>query len=58
MLWIVKGLYCGLQALWGPYTDKETTDEVAKRVDGIIEPWENKGNYKLINTQSTASTPG
>ena len=42
MLWIVRGLYCGLPAIWGAYADKETADEVALRVDGIVELWENK----------------
>ena len=42
MLWIVKGEWNGFPAIWGAYTDKETAEEVARRVDGTVEPWENK----------------
>jgi hypothetical protein len=40
-MWIVKGEYCGCPAIWGAYSDKETADEVARRVNGTVEPWKN-----------------
>jgi len=36
MLWYVKGEIAGSIAWWGAYKDKETADEVAKRVNGIV----------------------
>ena len=41
-MWIVKGTFCGCNAIWGTYADKETAEEVARRVNGTVEPWANK----------------